>query len=274
MPIPIPVVMDEGTPRTGGLLASARSLPANWERGISFVDTSCTLPVAMGECPTGPDLKPPQQITTDTFRPVELIQTIECTTLGGGVNNLAGPALDQTREFALAREMLTGEASARDAAIPENANPSLIGTAEDLIQFASTAETIACLEARLARRTAGRDGYILASVEWGTHLLADDVIWRDGGRWRTAYGTTVIISAGFDGRRPTATAPPSFGEPLYLYAVANIWAGIGQRTVLSDVNRSDNTATERAEDVAMVAFPTCAVFGASSSEVVSCGGGA
>jgi hypothetical protein len=227
----------------------------------------------MGECPTGPDLKPAQGLTVETFRPVELIQAIECTTLGGGPGDTASVALDQTREFALARELLTGEASARDAAIPAHANPSLVGTAHDLLQYATVAEAVACLDARLAATIGGRDGFILAGVNMATFLLTDHVIWRDGGRWRTAYGTTVIISAGFDGRRPGATAPPIFNEPLSLYAVANLWAGIGPRSELSDVNRADNTATERAEDLAMVAFPTCAVFAASSSESLQCGDG-
>ena len=272
MPLPIPVVMDQGAPRTGGLLALARGLPAGWERGISFTDASCTLPVVMGECPTGDDLKPAQGLDTDTFRPVELIQAIACTTLGGGPpTNVAGEALDQTRDYALARELLTGAASARDAADPDHANPSLVGTAVPLATTPFLAGALACLEARMAYATGGRDGFVLAGVDMATHLLANDLIWRDGSRWRTAAGSTVVISAGFDGRGPGATAPPDAGDMLSLYAVANLWAGVGTRTVLSDVNRADNTATERVEDVALAAFPTCAVFAATSDEVTSCG---
>lgn len=271
MPIPIPVEMDQGTPRTGGLLATARSLPAGWERGISWADTSCTLPVVMGECPTGPDLKPAQEVRTETFRPVELIQAIKCTTLGGGPNNLAGPALDQTREFALAREMLTGAASARDASVPDHANPSLVETAFPLGDPSTLRRALSCLETNMADATAGREGFILAGPAIATYLLAEMLMWRDGGRWRTGFGSTVIISAGFDGRAPGSSGPPTSGQPLYLYGVANVWAGVGSRTVLSDVNRADNTATERAEDIAMVAFPTCSVFAIGTSEITICG---
>ena len=271
MPLPVPVTMDPGSPRQGGLLATARALPAGWERGIAWADDSCTLPTVMGECPTQDDLKPAQPLTDEVFRPVELIQTIACTTFGGGPAGLAGPALDQTRDYALAREMLTGEASARDAAVPENANPALVDTAVDLGEFVFLAQAVACLEQRLAAATGGRGGYLLAGLDMATHLLANRLVWRDGARWRTAGGSTVIVSAGFDGRAPGDTAPPPAGQALTLYAVPNVWAGVGSRSALFDVNRSDNTATDRAEDIALVAFSTCAVFAASSPEATSCG---
>lgn len=270
MPIPVPVEMDQGPPRTGGLLASARALPAGWERGISFTDASCTLPVVMGECPTGPDLKPAQGLTVETFRPVELIQAIECTTLGGGPGDTANVALDQTREFALARELLTGAASARDASVPDHANPSLVSTAVPIGDTLSVAAALACMERRFAEATGGRAGFVLVGVDMATRLLALRLIWRDGAQWRTAAGSIVVVSAGFDGRDPGG-GPPAAGEPLWMYEVANLWAGVGTRTVLSDVNRADNTATERAEDIALAAFPTCAVFAISSDEALSCG---
>lgn len=266
---PSPVVMDYGAPRPGGLLASARSLPAGWERGISWADTTCTMPVAMGECPTGPDLKPAQPVQVEAFRPVELIQTIACTTLGGGPQNLAGVALDQTRDFALSREMLTGEASQRDAPDPSRANPGLVDVADSFGEFPFLAQAVACLDARMGGT--GRDVFLLAGFDMATYLLANRLMWRDGARWRTGAGSTVIVSAGFDGRAPGATTGPTAGEAIFLYAVANVWAGIGSRTLLTDVNRADNTATERAEDIALVAFPTCAVGAASSAEATSCG---
>lgn len=271
MPLPVPVTMDPGSPRQGGLLASARALPAGWERGIAWSDDSCTLPVAMGECPTQEDLKPPQPLTQEVFRPVDLIQTIACTTLGGGPAGLAGPALDQTRDFALARELLTGAASARDANTADHANPALVDTATDLGTFPSLVAAVACLDQRLAAATGGRSGYLLAGLDMASYLLAADVLWREGARWRTAGGTTVIVSAGFDGRGPGDTAPPVAGAELYLYAVSNVWAGVGARTLLFDVDRTDNTATDRAEDIALVAFSTCAVFAASSPDATSCG---
>lgn len=271
MPLPIPVTMDSGLTPAGGLLALSRSLPDGWERGISWADASCTLPVAMGECPTAPDLKPVQRTVTETFRPVELIQSIECSTLGGFNGGVAGPALDATRDYALAVELLTGAASARDAATPANANPSLVDSAVDLGAFDTLMAAVACLDQRLAVATGGRGGYLLAGVDMATYLLAGRLIWRDGARWRTAAGSTVIVSAGFDGRGPGDTAPPAAGDPLALYAVANVWAGIGSRSILFDVDRADNTATERAEDVAMVAFSTCAAYAATSAEATSCG---
>lgn len=249
----------------------ARALPAGWERGIAWADDSCTLPIVMGECPTQADLKPAQPLTDEVFRPVEVIQTIACTTLGGGPAGLAGPALDQTRDYALAREMLTGAASARDAAVPANANPSLVDTAISLGEFAFLAQAVACLDQRLAAATGGRGGYFLAGLDMATHLMTNRLIWRDGARWRTAGGSSVIVDAGFDGRGPGTAVPPAADSALWLYAVSNVWAGTGSRSALFDVDRSDNTATDRAEDIALVAFSTCAVYAASSLETTSCG---
>lgn len=187
--------------------------------------------------------------------------------------------LDRTREFAIAREMLTGAASARDRnprAIdldgnPWLGNPSLQSEATDLgAAFASVTAMLACLEQNLAEATAGQGGYILVGPALITWLKSEDLIWRDGARWRTAHGTTVIDSAGYDGRAPGDAGPPAAAAPLYAYAVADVWAGVGQRAVYSDVDRSDNTETTRSEDIALTAFSPCAVFAAASTVATAC----
>lgn len=271
MPIPIAVEPDWGTP-SGGLLTSVRSLPEGWQRGISFTDPSCLSPTVMGECPTGADLKPSSRPDIATFRPVTLIQAVECSTMGGtNVADLAGQALDRTRDHALARELLTGAASARDAAEVANENPSLVGSAIDLgNEFESLTQALACLEANLAEANSGRGGYILVGPALVTHLKDQGLIWRDGSRWRTAAGSLVIVSSGFDGRAPGTASAPDAGAPLYLYAVTVLWGGVGTRDVYGDVNRADNTATARAEDVALAAFSPCAVYASATATTAAC----
>lgn len=271
MAFPIPVdLTPTGVP--GGLLTVSGSLPTGWERGVSFLDTYCLAPTVMGECPRGTNLKPTQRPTADTFRPVSLIQAVECSTLGGlNVSGVAGSALDRTRSFALARELLTGAASARDATDPSYANPSLVGMATDLgAAFATVAAALECLEQHIGEATAGQGAVILASPALATALLAERVVWRDGARWRTAWGSTVVVDAGFDGRAPDATAGPAAGANPYLYAVADVWASVGSRDTYADVDRAVNTARSRAEDIGIVAFPTCAVFAAASTAVTVC----
>lgn len=271
MPIPIPVEL--GQPQAeGGLLTAALPLPSGWQRGIAYLDLSCLSPVVMGECPTGENLKPGQRPESATFRPVSVIQAIECSASNQlDLSTLAGSELDRVRSFALAREMLTGAASARDASDPDHANPSLVGTATDLgADFTSVASALGCLEAELAEANSGRGGVILASIGFATAALAERVIWRDGARWRTVTGSTVIVSGGFDGRGPGAVAPPAADAPLYAYGTTAVWAGVGERATYQALDRAVNTDTARAEDIALVAFSICAVFAAASTTAVAC----
>lgn len=281
MPIPTPVSLEPSASFGGGLLTTSRPLPSGWQRGIAFTDYNCLQPTVMGECPSGTNLKPASRGEATEFRPVSVIMAVECTTMGAfsEVESTATGELDRTRDFAIAREMLTGAASARDRnpnALDLNddewlGNPSLQSEAVDLgAAFTSVTAMVACLEANLAEATSGRGGYLLVGPALMTWLKAEDLVWRDGARWRTANGTTVIASAGFDGRAPGASPAPDTGDPLYAYAVPDVFAGVGERATYSDVDRSVNTETSRSEDIALAAFSPCAVFAAASTTATAC----
>lgn len=273
MPSPIPVTMAQPTPSGEGLLSGALPLPEGWQRGgIAFLDPNCLLPTVMGQCPTGEDLKPTQRAESAEFRTYSLIQAVECSTLGGlNVAEIAENELPRTGSFALARELLTGAASERDTAAGIEPNPSLVGNATDLgADFVFAANALACLESNLAEANGGRGGVILMPIGFATAALAERVLWRDGARWRTVTGNTVIVSGGFDGRGPGATTPPAAAAPLYAYATTAVWAGVGQTDTYGDVNHSVNTAAARAEQVALAAFSTCAVFAAASTTATAC----
>lgn len=281
MPIPIPVSLESSSPAGGGLLTVARSLPAGWQRGISFTDNNCLQPVVMGECPSGTNLKPGQRGDIAMFRPVSVVMAVECTVASQyPVEGVGEAELERTRDFALARELLTGEASERDrnplsldidGVTPFPGNPSLQSEASDLgAAFASVAAMVACIEQNLSEATFGRGGVLFAGPGLLTYMFSARTIWRDGARWRTAAGNTVIVSGGFDGRAPADTEGPAASDPLYLYGVADVWASVGERQVYTDVNRQVNTETSRAEDVALAAFSPCAVFAAASTAAVAC----
>lgn len=281
MPMPTPVTLEPSGPEGGGLLAVARSLPSGWQRGVAFTDTSCLAPVVMGECPSGDNLKPGNRgEAVAEFRPYSVIQAVECTTFGGySVETVAAGELDRTRDFAIARELLTGEISRRDRnpnailadGSPYMGNPSLQSEATDLgAAFASVTAMLACLEQNLSEATSGRGGVLFAGPALATWLFKESLIWRDGVRWRTATGNPVAVSGGFDGRAPDDTAAPVATDPLHLYAASNVWANVGERATLSDVDRNVNTGTARAEDLGLAVFSPCAVFAAASTVALAC----
>jgi hypothetical protein len=244
----------------------------------------------MGECPTCSDLKPTQRASTETFRPVSLITALECSTFGGiDVQDVASRNLDETASYALAREMLTGQASLRDAN-PNVAgplgNPSLQNTAQ-VVGDGSVGPVgaLGCLEQRMADATGGRRGVILVGPAMALYLGQNSLLHIEGdlttGRLRTLSGTRVVVDGGFDGRAPTDDSPgespgspgdpcvpwnstgaPAAGEELYIYATAAVWAGVGPGRMLSDVDRANNTASAREERPALVAFTPCATFAA------------
>lgn len=290
MGIPIPVELDRCAPAVvGGLLAGACPLPAGWERGISFQDTACLLPTVMGECPTCPDLKPTQRATTATFRPVSLISAVECSTFGGiDVRQVASANLEETSGYALAREMLTGQAATRDAnpAAIEGENPSLQSAATVIDGPTDPLEAVGCLEQAMADATGGRRGYILVGPELVMQMWP--LLIREGGRLTTLTGTRVIVDGGFDGRPPSGVESPgdespgdvclpwnSIGAPvagdeLWMYATASLWAGVGPGRMIDDVDRASNTANAREERIALAAFTPCATFAVPSGITKAC----
>jgi hypothetical protein len=276
MATPIAVTMTQPSPTSEGLLSQALALPDGWQRGgIEFLDPNCLAPTVMGQCPSGEGLKPTERAeTAGAFRSVDLIQAVECSTMGGldvrGIADAEGP---RTASFALARELLTGAASLRDNPTGQE-NPALVNTATDLgADFTTVAAALGCLESSLNSANSGRGGVVLMSIGFATVALAERVLWRDGARWRTVTGAPVIIDAGFDGRAPVADGtgvPPADNAPLYAYATTAVWAGTGRSDTFADVNRSINTSAARREQVGMAAFSTCAVFAAASTAATAC----
>lgn len=273
MPIPVPVELDQ--PQAGsGLLAQSRPLPDGWQRGISFTDTSCLSPTVVGECPTTEDLKTAERADAATFRPVQVVQSIQCSTLDNRTDwaGISASELDRTRDDALARELLTGEASARDAS-GDTGNPALVNATDLGDDATSLTVALGCLETAVLTENAGRGAVMFMPVSVAYSAMDIGLIWRDGATWRTVMGSKVIVSAGFDGRAPVADpdnqVPPEPGDKLYVYATTSVWAGTGERLSLNDVDRTVNDVTARSEDIAMAAFSPCALF-AVGTPVVAC----
>lgn len=245
-------------------MAAARPIGGEWWRGVTFSSPVCAVPQTFGGCDgqgtSGGFEKTYQRPSTvQTFEAFGVLQAIECSTLGRtNVSQLAEESLDVTREFAVARELLTGIASGN----PSLASATVISTATDPVH------ALGCLDQAAAENLSGRLAYIHASPALGNAWMAANVIWRDGRLWRTSLGSVVVVAAGYDGRAPGGDAP-SVGEQLYAYATAEVYAEVGQRETRQTIDRTVNTAEAWAEEAAIVVFDPCWV-GAVGTQVELC----
>lgn len=177
-----------------------------------------------------------------------MLQAIECSTLGrSDLEPFAAAALDVTREYGVASEFLTGDASG---------NPSLSG-ADTLGSASDPVSALGCLEQFAAGALFGRLAFIHAAPQIATSLLSSFAMWRDGNLWRTASGNIVVVSPGYDGRGPDDAAAPDPGAPMFLYATGEVYAAVGQRDSLVATERGQNSLQAIAEDVAVIAFDPC-----------------
>lgn len=268
MPLPTRITLPPSGRPVGGLLSAARPIGGDWTRGVVFSSGECLQPINVGPCSGDEaETKGQQDLSAPAeFQAFNVVQAVQCSTLGRSeVDVLAGQALDVTREFGVARELLAAGATG---------NPSLA----DALVMAAAADPVTalgCLEARANAHLAGRMAFIHVSPAVGTHLLANAAIFKEGRRWYTASGNTVVISPGYDGREPGGDSPGA-GEPLFMYATGEVYAEVGsgdQRQILQSVERTQNTAQAWAEDVALVIFDPCFNVaidsGINSCEVVS-----
>jgi hypothetical protein len=232
-----------------------------------FSSGRCLTPQLVGPCPTEPATEKISQRPSDsqTFQAFAVLQAVECSTLGqSDIRGLAGEALDVTREFGVATELLTGAVTG---------NPSLAGATDAATDLGAATDPVAalgCLDQRAAQALSGRLAFIHASPSIANVWLAEGAIWRDGRLWRTALGSVVVVSPGYDGRAPGAVAPGP-GDSQYAYATGEVFAEVGMRDMLQAVDRQVNTDHAIAEDAAIVGYDPCFAI-AVDTTVTLCAG--
>lgn len=216
---------------------------------MTFVSGQCLAPQSVGSCTGGEESKVPANLSAEaSFDAFAVVQSLECTAMGRTqLGSYANDSLDVTREYAVGRELLTGAASGN----PSLADATVLGLAAD-----GPVAALECLEQTAADDMHGRLAFIHASFGLATELLSASAIWRDGRLWRTAAGNILVVSAGYDGRDPGGEAPVE-GDTAYLYATGEVYAEVGQRENLNDVERGTNTLHSIAEDAAIVLFDPC-----------------
>lgn len=248
MPSPTRITLPPSGRPVGGLLSAARSIGGDWWRGVSFSSSQCTPPFCIGPCPDGTVQKDVNFLSDPAvFDAFQVYQSVQCSRLGGSlVAEFSNQSLDVTREFAVAREFLTGACTGN----PSLADALTIGAATD------PATALGCLEQYAALAISGRMVFVHVPPSVATALLAASAIWRDGRLWRTASGNVVVVSPGYDGRAPGGVVPVP-GGPMFMYATGDVYAEVGQRDLLESLDRTNNVQSATAEDAALVIFDPC-----------------
>ncbi len=268
-------------PRTTGLLldvATDLMLPAEtrWQRGVKFTGYGCEglTPAGLQFCYDA-DVEPLDDTVSGEiarFPAFDVAASETCATRDSSLPWMNGrldarwaaflsePIAAQLESNALALEVPGDENGEED---PVEA-PSLVSAAT-LVTGApgSVADAFAAIERGLADRLHGALGHIHVAPEL-LSLAGGDLIYRDGGVWRTYTGHSVIADAGYTGATP-ADGEDSDGT-LWIYGSGPVGFQVGPPKdptgYTEGLNMPRNTLTARKIAQALVVFEPCTVVAA------------
>jgi hypothetical protein len=182
---------------------------------------------------SSPEVKTSQRPgDAETFTPVGIIVTVDCSTLGGDPVKYAEQGLDVLREYIVATELATGGTTAN----PSLADATLVGSGVD------TLDALAVLENEIAERAQGRQAFIHLSP--GNAVLVSDHLRFADGQWLTPSGHVVVIS-------------PGYTTLDDLHATGDVFAETGGTARLDSVDRNVNTRYVTAEELGIAVFDPC-----------------
>jgi len=220
----------------------------------------------------------------------------ECSTFGFEARDWQGRARRQlaaVESFELAAELWDGDVSqgADDAEGGGDDLPNrwlaMAGAASDTVTTEPTAPTsaLACVEQALGEAMRGQQGMVHVTPQVLVHLVADQLVTRQGNVWTTPMGHVVVADAGYSGSGPGGAAADATGQWIYgtpmiqvrlgpiemipgsLEQAQNLAAsmdrGVNTITVIAGRLAGFQWASECAHIAAQVNVPVCAIGGAS-----------
>lgn len=221
-------------PLPGGLLNSSRRLSGPWQRGVVFTTSACIPGNLYPFCGSDQEKDSGESPEGAAFEAVVTYATVNCSTLGRVDREFAAEALGIQAETQLGLTLATSTTN------DSLADGTTVGSGADVV------EALALLENELADILGNVKGTVHVSPQVLTLLYAGGAVIQNlNGGYSTPNGHVLIASAGYvdlDG----------------IHGTGPVFANHEVVEVFSDVERSQNTLTVRAEGIGIVAFDPCA----------------
>ena len=266
-----PIAAPPNRQATTGLVALS-STPAGdtegWEAGFGFAPESCDRGQLLGvDCGPSETKLPVDKPDLVQYMPADLVVRDFCSTMDSGRDSTGlGQRLLLNQQSALLEELLWTGTAAGDATTDErphlaDGRATVLGGGTALgVQIA-----VALLDQALTSCLNGVPGMV--HVTPYVLVLAKPHLEREGNRWLTPNGHTVVAGAGYTGGGPRPTvgdvlpaAPNLLAQPAvdqWAYGTGQVYYLLGEPAVLEDVDHLVNTRTVTAERPGAAFYGCC-----------------
>jgi hypothetical protein len=273
-----PITAPANRQATSGLVALAAAFtdaPDGWEGGFGFDPEACegglTFAIECGQTASKDASTNPDSVL---YAPAALIAVDACTTM----NEHDGTGRARRLLLALESELLeallwTGDATGDDVA--GEARPHLAdGRAVELAAGAAVGIGVAfaLMDQALTGCLHGVAGMVHVTPYTLAVAAAADLVDRDGNRWVTPNGHTVVAGAGYTGGGPRPAvggALPAAPDLLaavpanqWMYGTGPVFYLLGSTDTRSAVDRAVNTVTAMSERPGAAFYSPCCQFAA------------
>lgn len=267
---PAAVVMapPAGAPRVG-LVASALRPDdgsARWQNGITYQPEGCDSGFIDDPCDS--DAKPESTPNAPiTWVPYTIGYEYRCSAMaaeGRDWDAIVRRGLESVREFRVSNELWTGDEMGHSPGDLTDGNRFLadVDTVDILTPTpVSVVDGLACLEQYLAETNGGQQGMVHAMAQVVSLWDEAGMLRREGPRVFTVNDSIVVPGRGYTGGDPDGNAPSS-GD-IWAYATDLVDVRLDTVVVIgspddpSFIDRSDNAAVIRAEQLALASWEGC-----------------
>jgi hypothetical protein len=246
----------------------------HWINGVAVETEACAFEAKVIDiCGANPDIPVFEQGDAPRYfdgYPFGIVASDSCVSIGWSVQDRKAKVVRQLElitQKAVELELWNGAYAQTVVPDPNFGDPAMYLSSTAATQITATPVEplvgIALLEQALATCGVGMQGTIHATPLIAS-MLANKGIEQDDGQLKTGNGNLVVAGAGYDGRAPGATAPPS-EFVHWIYATGPVFVHLGSKELITVTEgQATNTATNEmtyvAERPAMVYWDGCCHF--------------